>query len=248
MGSLRPADRLIVALDFDNEQGALDMVDKLKDRVRTFKVGSELFTACGPKIVSLIQKRGCEVFLDLKFHDIPNTVARAATAAARLGVFMMNAHASGGEEMMRAAVEAVAADAKNRAVPPPKIIAVTVLTNLDKNALKKTGVNVNIQLHVLRLSRLAERCGLDGVVASPMEAEALRRARGEEFLIVTPGVRPEWAASGDQRRCTTPAEAVKKGADYIVVGRPITGVENPLIACNRIIEEIKDAAVGDDEG
>ncbi len=241
MAPLKPEERLIVALDFDTGRSALEMVDRLLDNVRIFKVGSELFTACGPKIVGEIQKRGCKVFLDLKFHDIPNTAAKSAAAAARLGVFMMNVHASGGEEMMKRCAEAVKVEAHKMGVSAPKLIAVTVLTSLDKKALKKIGVDVNIQAHVLALSHLAARAGLDGVVSSPMEIGPVRKKLGGGFLIVTPGVRPEWAASNDQKRFATPAEAVRKGATYVVVGRPITGVENPPVACQRIIEEIKGA-------
>lgn len=244
MKLLRPEERLIVALDFDTEKGALDMVDALKGRVKLFKVGSELFTACGPSIIEKIKRRGVNVFLDLKFHDIPNTASRAVAAAARLGAFMMNVHASGGEEMMKRCAESLKTEANKMGISPPKLIAVTVLTSLDKNGLKKIGVNVNIQTHVLSLARLAAKCGLDGVVSSPMEIEAIRKRLGEEFLIVTPGVRPEWAASGDQKRFATPAEAVKKGANLVVVGRPITGVENPRVACERILEELKDAEIG----
>jgi len=241
MNPLRPEERLIVALDFDNERDALTAVDTLKGRVKIFKVGSELFTACGPSIIEKIKRLGPKVFLDLKFHDIPNTVARAVSRATRLGVFMMNVHASGGEEMMKKASEAVRIEAHKSGLPPPKLIAVTALTSLDKNGLKKIGVDANIQTHVLTLARLAKKAGLDGVVSSPIEIDIIRKKLGDEFLIVTPGVRPKWAASNDQKRFATPAEAIKRGATYIVVGRPITGVGNPLVACERVLEEIKDA-------
>lgn len=239
MKPLKPEDRLIVALDFGAEKDALAMVDRLRGMVRAFKVGSELYTACGPSIVGGIKRRGAGVFLDLKFHDIPNTASKSVAAAARLGAFMMNVHASGGEEMMKKCAEAVKIEANKMGILPPKLIAVTVLTSLDKNGLKKIGVNGNIQTHVLSLARLAAKAGLDGVVSSPMEIEAIRQDLGEEFLIVTPGVRPEWAPSNDQKRFTTPAEAVKKGTSYMVIGRPITGAGNPRIACERILDEIR---------
>ncbi len=240
MIKLRPEERLIVALDFDSEKRALDMVDRLKDKVRIFKVGSELYTACGPRIVDEIHKRGRRVFLDLKFHDIPNTVAKSVSAAAALRVFMLNIHALGGEEMMDKAVESVRIESRRRGTMRPKLIAVTILTSLDKNALKKVGIDGSIEKKVLSLARLAEKCGMDGVVSSPNEIEVSRKNTGEDFLIVTPGVRPDWAIAHDQKRTATPRQALVRGADYIVIGRPITGVENPVVACERIIEEIKD--------
>lgn len=240
MIKLRPEERLIVALDFDNERQALDMVDRLKDRVRIFKVGSELYTACGPKIVKEIQKIGRRVFLDLKFHDIPNTVAKSVSAAANLGVFMLNIHASGGEDMMKKAAESLRIESRRLGKVRPKLIAVTILTSLDKNGLKKVGIGGSIEKNVLSLARLARKCGLDGVVSSPNEIELIRKNTGEDFLIVTPGVRPDWAVANDQKRTATPRQAIERGSDYIVVGRPITGVENPAVACERIIDEIKE--------
>jgi orotidine-5'-phosphate decarboxylase len=245
----KPRDRLIVALDFGAEKDALEMVDRLKGMVRIFKVGSELYTACGPSIVNKIKKRSCEVFLDLKFHDIPNTVARSVGAATRLGVFMVNVHASGGAEMMKAAVEAVRIESRKCGITPPRLIAVTILTSLDKIALKKIGINGSIEKTVVSLARLAARCGMDGVVSSPEEIIPIREALGEDFLIVTPGVRPAWAASHDQKRTSTPEAAIERGASYVVVGRPITAVENPVVACERILEVVKNAKTRDsDEG
>ena len=240
MIKLRPEERLIVALDFDSEKSALDMVDRLKDRIRIFKVGSELYTSCGPRIVDEIQKRGRRVFLDLKFHDIPNTVAKSVSAAAGLGVFMLNVHATGGEEMMKRSAESVLMASRKRGTIRSKLIAVTILTSLDKNGLKKVGIGGSIEKNALSLARLARKCGLDGVVSSPNEIEIIRKNTGEDFLIVTPGVRPDWALAHDQKRTATPRQAIERGADYIVIGRPITGVENPAVACERIFEELKD--------
>ncbi len=248
MTRMSAEERLIIALDCDAAQKALDIVDALGSKARIYKVGSELYTSCGPRIVEEIHRRGRRVFLDLKFHDIPATVARSVASAARLGVFMANIHASGGEEMMKSAAHAVRIEARRAGVVPPKLIAVTVLTSLDKNGLKKVGIGGNIRTVVLRLARLAKRAGLDGVVSSPHEIEVIRKDLGEDFLIVTPGVRPLWAASNDQKRVSTPGEAVSRGADYIVVGRPITGVENPAVACERVLEEMRGAEGHEEEG
>jgi len=235
-------ERLIVALDVEGERQALDMVERLEERIRFFKVGSELYTACGPRIVEAIRRRRAKVFLDLKFHDIPTTVARSVAAASRLGVSIVNVHALGGEEMMRRAKEALLREASKLGVAPPRLIAVTILTSLDANRLKKVGLRDSIDKNVLSLARLAKRSGADGVVSSPRELKMLRGQMGEDFLIVTPGVRPAWAESHDQKRTLTPGEAVARGADYLVVGRPITGVENPAVACGRIIDEMAAAA------
>ncbi|MDP2929196.1 MAG: orotidine-5'-phosphate decarboxylase [Candidatus Omnitrophota bacterium] len=235
---MNPQDRLIVALDVDTKEKALDLVEKLKNDVKTFKVGSELFTSCGPEILAIIKNNGCGIFLDLKFHDIPNTVAKAVIAATRLGVSLINVHASGGYEMMKKAVQAVAAEAKRLKMDPPKVIAVTVLTSMDENGLKKIGIDDTMEKQVLRLATLAKEAGMDGVVASPFEAKLIRKEAGDDFIIVTPGVRPEWAAVNDQKRIATPKEAVLNGANYIVVGRPITEAPDPLDAAKRILEEI----------
>lgn len=237
-------ERLIVALDFESERQALDMVERLKETVRFFKVGSELYTACGPRIVDEIRVRRAKVFLDLKFHDIPMTVAKSVAAAARLGVAIVNVHAFGGEEMMRRSKEALTAEAARLGVAAPKLIAVTVLTSLDANRLKKMGVRDSIEKNVLSLARLAKGCGVDGVVSSPRELQMLRKHMGEDFIIITPGIRPAWAESHDQKRTLTPGEAVARGADYLVVGRPITGVENPAVACDRILDEMAAADAG----
>ena len=232
-------ERLIVALDVDTKESALDLVEKLKNDVKIFKVGSELFTSCGPEIVSAVKQRGCGIFLDLKFYDIPNTVAKAAVAATRLGVSMLNVHASGGHDMMKLAREAVTIEAEELGIERPKLIAVTVLTSMDENGLKKIGINDTMEKQVLKLAALAKEAGLDGVVASASEAKLIRRQLGSYFTIVTPGVRPDWADANDQKRVATPKEAILNGANYIVVGRPIIEAQDPLAAAKRILEEMK---------
>jgi orotidine-5'-phosphate decarboxylase len=232
-------DRLIVALDVDSLAQAERLAERLDGLVRRFKIGSQLFTAGGPAVVEAIQKRGAEVFLDLKFHDIPNTVAGAAREAARLGVFMFNVHASGGLAMMKAAADGAAAAAVELSVRRPLAIAVTVLTSLDRAALhRELGVTSSVEGHVLRLSELAREAGLDGTVASPVETAAIRRSLGAAWVIVTPGVRPAGSAAGDQSRVATPAAAARAGAHYLVVGRPITGAPDPAAAAAAILEEI----------
>ena len=232
-------DRLIVALDVDSLAQAERLAERLDGLVRRFKIGSQLFTAGGPAVVEAIQKRGAEVFLDLKFHDIPNTVAGAAREAARLGVFMFNVHASGGLAMMKAAADGAAASAKELSVRRPLVIAVTVLTSLDRAALhRELGVTTSVEGHVLRLSELAREAGLDGTVASPVEIAAIRRSLGAAWVIVTPGVRPAGSAAGDQSRVATPSAAVRAGAHYLVVGRPITGAPDPAAAAAAILEEM----------
>ncbi len=236
---MTPKDRLIIALDVDTKDKALALVEKLKNEVKIFKIGSELFTSCGPDIVTAVRAKGCGVFLDLKFHDIPNTASRSAAAAVSLGVSILNVHALGGYEMMKKCAEAVALEAKALKITKPKIIAVTVLTSMDENSLKKIGIDDNMEKQVLKLAKLAKDASLDGVVASPYEAKLIRKELGEGFIIVTPGVRPEWAASNDQKRFTTPKEAVLNGATYIVVGRPITEAKDPLAAAKKVLEEMR---------
>lgn len=232
-------EKLIVALDVDTKEKAAKLVKGLKNDVGIFKVGSELFTSCGPEIVETVKKNGCGVFLDLKFYDIPNTVAKSAVAAARLGVLMFNVHALGGLDMMKKAQVSLADEAKRLKINKPKIIAVTILTSMDENSLKKIGLNDNMETQVLALARLAKEAGLDGVVASPSEVKAIRKAIGKDFLIVTPGVRPSWAATNDQKRVATPKEAIENGADFIVVGRPIIEAADPVEAARKILEEIE---------
>jgi orotidine-5'-phosphate decarboxylase len=234
-----PRDRLIVALDVDSQAQAERLAERLDGLVRRFKIGSQLFTACGPAVVEAIQKRGAEVFLDLKFHDIPNTVAGAAREAARLGVFMFNVHASGGLAMMKAAADGAAAAAVELSVRRPLAIAVTVLTSLDRAALNgELGVAASVEEHVLRLAELAREAGLDGTVASPVEIAAIRRSLGAGWVIVTPGVRPAGSAADDQSRIATPAAASRAGAHYLVVGRPITGARDPAAAAEAILGEM----------
>lgn len=230
-------DRILVALDFPDESAALDMAGALRGHVGGFKIGKELFTARGPEIARMLVERGDRVFLDLKFHDIPNTVAGAVRSAARLGVWMINVHASGGRAMMTAAREA-AERAAGSELPRPLVIAVTVLTSLDAAALRETGVDAGPADQVARLARLARDAGLDGVVCSPQEIGIVRRECGDDFLIVTPGIRNAGDAKGDQARTATPRGAVDAGADFLVIGRPITAAADPAAAADRIGSEI----------
>lgn len=221
--------RIIVALDFPDAPQALNLADRLDPKLCRVKVGFELFVASGPLLVSALRERGFDVFLDLKFHDIPNTVASACRAAANLDVWMLNVHASGGRDMLLAAREAVSASAR-----PPLLIAVTVLTSMDEADLNRVGVSRSAADQVLELARLTHDCGLDGVVCSAKEAATLRVAIGPGFALVTPGIRPAGAEVGDQKRVLTPYEAIEQGASYLVIGRPITQAADPLAALNAI--------------
>jgi orotidine-5'-phosphate decarboxylase len=232
-------DRLIVALDVETLAEAERLVDRLQGLVTRFKIGSQLFTAVGPAAVESIHKGGAEVFLDLKFHDIPNTVAGAAREAARMGVLMFNVHASGGRAMMRAAAEGAAGAARELGGRRPLVLAVTVLTSLDRSALsQELGVATSVEGHVLHLAGMAAEAGLDGCVASPNEIAALRTNRGPGWVIVTPGVRPAGSASDDQARTATPRAAVAAGARYLVVGRPITAAADPARAAEAVLREM----------
>ena len=231
--------RIIVALDFADPERALALAGRLEPAACGLKVGKELFVAAGPEPVRQMIERGFRVFLDLKFHDIPNTVAQACAAATRLGVWMMNVHASGGRAMLQAARQAVARTAEENSLPPPLLVAVTVLTSLDAADLGEVGIADSTESHVLRLARLAAACGLDGVVCSAAEAPSLRRAMGPHFRLVTPGIRPAGVATDDQARVVTPEAALADGADYLVIGRPITQAPDPLAALRDI-----NAAVG----
>jgi orotidine-5'-phosphate decarboxylase len=229
-----PAPRVLVALDFANPMGALALADKLDPAACGVKVGKELFVVAGPEPVRWLIGRGFNVFLDLKFHDIPNTVAQACVAATRLGVWMLDVHASGGRAMLRAARDAVDATAKDMGRAPPLLIAVTVLTSLADQDLADLGVQHSADDQVRRLARLAQHCGLDGVVSSAQEAVALRALCGPAFRLVTPGIRPAGASKDDQARIVTPRDAVAGGADFLVVGRPITQAADPAAALRAI--------------
>ncbi len=229
--------KIIVALDYPEAQAALDLVARLDPGLCRLKVGKELFTVAGPKLVEQLMQRGFEVFLDLKFHDIPNTTAQACKAAASLGVWMVNVHALGGRRMMEAARDAVAASSR-----PPKLIAVTVLTSMAQEDLAGIGINATPAEMVLRLATLARDSGLDGVVCSAQEAALLRQHCGSQFCLVTPGIRPADAAADDQSRIMTPRAALQSGASYLVIGRPITKAADPLLALQSISQEIGDRA------
>lgn len=232
--------RILVALDVETRDEALRLADTLRGSVGGFKIGSRLFTAEGPSMVRAMTERGDRVFLDLKFHDIPNTVATAVAAAAGLGVWMVNVHASGGTAMMKAARNAAQEAAAKRTLTPPLVIAVTVLTSMNQKALQETGIAIDLIDQVLRLAELTRDAGLDGVVASPRETAAIRRRCGAEFTIVTPGIRGGAAAStkDDQERTMGPAEAVAAGSSYLVVGRPIIAAPDPKAAARAIVESL----------
>jgi orotidine-5'-phosphate decarboxylase len=237
--NIKAKDKLIVALDIDNAARALDLFAALRDVVGMFKIGSQLFTAAGPDIVRQIVAKGGRVFLDLKFHDIPNTVAAAGIEATRLGVSIFNVHASGGAEMLKCTAGAVAELADREGLTRPKVIAVTLLTSLDPASLKQLGINEEPSAAVARLARLAADCGLDGVVASPREIAVIRQTISDrDFLIVTPGIRSSNDPSDDQKRTLTAAEAIRAGADYLVVGRPILNAEDPVAAARKVVAEI----------
>lgn len=229
-----PGPRLIVALDYAAAAPAERLASRLDPRRCRLKVGKELFTAAGPQLVRELVARGFDVFLDLKFHDIPNTVAGAVRAAAELGVWMVNVHASGGRRMMQAAREALGAVAGRR----PLLIAVTVLTSMEAHELEETGVRGGLEEQVLRLAGLAIDCGLDGVVCSAREAPLLRARFGAHPVLVTPGIRPASAPADDQRRTLTPAEAIAAGSDFLVVGRPVTGAPDPAAALAAILSDM----------
>lgn len=224
---------ILVALDYDNAKQALELVDRLQPERCRLKVGKELFTSEGPQLVESLQNKGFDIFLDLKFHDIPNTTAKAVKAAADLGVWMVNVHASGGQRMMEAARDAIANYQKR-----PELIGVTVLTSMEQSDLAGIGLNIDPQEQVKRLAQLTKASGLDGVVCSAQEAVMLKALCGEEFKLVTPGIRPSFAQQGDQRRVMTPAEAKTAGVDYMVIGRPITQADDPIEALSLIEQEL----------
>lgn len=232
--------KIIYALDVHGLDDIDRWVDTLAGKVGMFKVGKELFTSCGPAAVKAVQRHGGQVFLDLKYHDIPNTVASAMLEAARLGVQLANLHALGGAEMMETAVNAVHREFND--AERPRLLAVTILTSSTVETLQQVGIEHSVQDMVVRLARLAKASGMDGVVASPLEIKLIREACGPDFLIVTPGVRPSFAAVDDQKRIMTPAEAVSCGADYLVIGRPIAKAADPVQAAECIAAEISDGA------
>jgi len=231
-------ERLIFALDVDSFEQAQRWVKLLHDKVGIFKVGKQLFTRCGPAVVQMIKDEGGEVFLDLKYHDIPNTVAKAGVEACRLGARIFNVHALGGLEMMKKVVaETDACSCGNR----PLRIAVTILTSSTEETLQGIGIDRPVTEMVPRLARLTKDAGMDGVVASPQEVGLIREACGDDFIIITPGVRPSFSSMDDQKRVTTPAEAIAAGADYLVIGRPISAAADPVVAAEMIIEEMEGA-------
>jgi orotidine-5'-phosphate decarboxylase len=234
--------RVIVALDFANPMRALGLAERLDPHDCGLKVGKELFVTAGPDPVRWMVARGFNVFLDLKFHDIPNTVAQACAAATRLGVWMLNVHASGGRPMLKAARDAVAATAAEMGHARPLLVAVTVLTSLDQATLHETGIDLDAGRHVLRLAALARDCGLDGIVCSAIEAPSMRSAFGPNFALVTPGIRLPDSAKNDQSRITTPEMAAQGGADYLVIGRPITAAADPVAALADINGRLGNAA------
>jgi orotidine-5'-phosphate decarboxylase len=242
-------DKIIVALDVDNLNAAEALVEELHPYVGAFKVGLELLNSAGaPQVVSALQTEKTKLFFDGKFKDIPNTTAGASRAVSRLGVWMFNVHAMGGKAMMESAKEAAEYTSKTSGTNCPLVIAVTVLTSFDTESLKAVGFNIDnedaLRAEVMRLALLAKASGLDGVVASPQEVDLIREACGDDFVIVTPGVRPIWAVAGDQKRVTLPSDAIKNGADYIVIGRPITKpptqIGTPAEAAQKILEEINE--------
>ena len=238
----RDVPRVIVALDFSESAKARSLAMQLDPAHCALKVGNELFTAAGPELVRELVGRGFRVFLDLKFHDIPNTVGQACAAATRLGVWMLNVHAAGGRAMLAAARDAVATTAAAERRRRPLLIAVTVLTSLGAGDLEAIGVSVTLDAQALRLAQLAKAGGLDGVVCSAREAAMLRSACGSGFTLVTPGIRPAGAATHDQARVTTPAEAIAAGADYLVIGRAITAASDPVRALSEINATLRVAA------
>ena len=226
--------RIVVAMDFDNADQCLSMATRLSPSDCRLKVGKELFTACGPKIVEQLMTLGFDVFLDLKFHDIPNTTSKAVKAAAALGVWMVNVHASGGERMMIAAREIL----EQRSGTRPLLIAVTVLTSMEAVDLSGIGIERSPEEQVIKLARLTHSCGLDGIVCSAQEASLMRSQFGHGFCLVTPGIRLESSPADDQRRTLTPAAAITAGSSYLVIGRPITQSSNPVDTCKSIIQTL----------
>lgn len=238
---MKASERIILALDVDTEREALDLVERLAAYVGAFKVGMQLFNSTGPDIVRKINDRGGKVFADLKFHDIPNTVGAAGRVMTRLNVFMFNVHAAGGKEMMQKVVKEVENEAAHLNVQPPLVIAVTVLTSIAQAQLTDELLIPILKVEdvVVRWAEMAQQTGINGVVCSPKEITAIRSACGPEFKIVTPGIRPAWSEANDQKRITTPRAALEMGADYMVIGRPITKAQDAVGAAKLIIEELE---------
>lgn len=236
----RAQERIIAALDVATADEAREIVAELRDAVGAFKIGSQLFTAAGPSLVKEFTDAGIKIFLDLKFHDIPNTVANAAVEAARLGVWMLNVHTLGGGEMLRRTVDEVRFVCEGEKIARPLMIGVTILTSSTDATLCEVGINVEVETEVVRLAKLAADCGLDGVVASPHEAEAVRKVvTKSDFLIVTPGIRPLSATKDDQKRVKTVAQAIESGSDFLVIGRPIIQATDRLESVSEIVIEIE---------
>jgi orotidine-5'-phosphate decarboxylase len=231
-------DRLIVALDVESSARARDIVSEVQEFAGAFKIGLRLFVSAGPDFVRELCNAGNRIFLDLKFHDIPNTAAQAGVEAARLGVWMFNVHASGGNEMMRRVVSEVSDICENESLTRPRILGVTVLTSSADDTLRETGIEATAEEQVVKLAQLARSAGLDGVVASAAEARTIRSHCGNNLIVVTPGIRSNNASNDDQKRVTTPADAIRAGSDYLVVGRPITGSANMASAAREILREI----------
>lgn len=226
--------KIIVALDYADAATTLKLVEQLDPSLCKLKVGKELFTAAGPQLVEKLTRKNYQVFLDLKFHDIPNTTAKACQSASNLGVWMLNVHASGGLEMMQAAKQAV-----DNSANAPLLIAVTVLTSMNKTALNQVGIDGEVLDHVVKLATLTKQAGLDGVVCSANETPELRKLLGADFCLVTPGIRPKIASLDDQKRVASPAEAMSMGSSYLVIGRPITQANSPIEALMAIHQEIQ---------
>jgi len=239
---MQARDRIILALDVDSKEKALSLVQELAGHVGAFKVGMQLYNSVGPEIVREINNLGGRVFVDLKFHDIPNTVVAAGRVMVRLGCHMFNVHAAGGKEMMQSLVNEVQAESERLSKPEPITLAVTVLTSINQEQLANEMFVKNMQVKdlVVKWALMAKECGISGVVCSPREITAIREACGSDFKIVTPGIRPDWSAANDQKRITTPRQALDMGADYMVIGRPIVKADNPVDAAQRIIDELEE--------
>jgi orotidine-5'-phosphate decarboxylase len=244
VNNLEPHEHLIVALDVPSAEPALDLVNTLRGKVGYFKIGLQLFTAAGPSIVERIVERDCKVFLDLKLHDIPNTVSRAVEAAVELGVGMLTLHTSGGDAMLKKAQETAVSTAESRGIEAPRLLGVTILTSMDEKQIAQVGFATGINELVPRLAHLADACSLDGIVCSPKELVRLAEEGFHKLFFVTPGIRPRGANMDDQARTNTPGQAISDGARYLVVGRPITQASDPVLATERIAQEIEDVKIG----